>query len=435
MKEIKINKTNEILYFEKLNNGLEIYILPNKYQKNYYITFTTKFGSINTEFKTSDEKTFKKVPNGIAHYLEHLMFNMEDGTAFDYFSKLGSSVNAYTTYNLTCYEVFSSTYFKENLNYLLDYVQTPYFTNELVNNERGIITEEIKMYDNNPNTELTYSSYKNIFVNDNRKYLISGTINDIKKINKDNIYDCYNTFYNPSNMFIIITGNVNPYEAVGIIESNQNNKSFKNVNIINKEIIELNKINKEYEEIQMNVETNKISISYKIPRKLFKKINIPNIELNNYISIIFNILFGNTSILQDKLISSKIIQNGININKTFTKDYIIVSITTETDYPDTFIRYVEETIKNISIDEETLNRKLKVYKSNYILHFDDIELTNSNIQDNIIEYGNFIDNYMDIYEKINIKTINEIGSNIKNIKNSILIIKPKKNNKTLNSTN
>ena len=425
MKEIKINKTNETLYYEKLNNGLEVYIVPNKFQKNFYITFTTKFGSINTEFKTSKDKTFKKVPNGIAHYLEHLMFNMEDGTAFDYFSKLGSSVNAYTTYNLTCYEVYSSTYFKENLNYLLDYVQTPYFTNELVNNERGIITEEIKMYDNNPNTELTYSAFKNIFVNDNRKYLISGSKEDIKKITKENLYDCYNTFYNPNNMFIIITGNVNPYETIGIIENNQNKKEFNNVNIMNKEITEPNKINKKYEEIKMNVETNKINISYKIPRKLFKKLNLSNIELNSYISILFNILFGSTSLLQDKLISSKVIQNGINVNKTFTKDFIIVCITTETDYPDTLIRYVEETINNIKIEEETLNRKLKVYKSNYILHFDDIELVNSNIQDNIIEYGNFINDYMDIYEKINVKTINDIASSLKNIKRSILIIKPK----------
>ena len=425
MKEIKINKTNETLYYEKLNNGLEVYIVPNKFQKNFYITFTTKFGSINTEFKTSNDKTFKKVPNGIAHYLEHLMFNMEDGTAFDYFSKLGSSVNAYTTYNLTCYEVYSSTYFKENLNYLLDYVQTPYFTNELVNNERGIITEEIKMYDNNPNTELTYSAFKNIFVNDNRKYLISGSKEDIKRITKENLYDCYNTFYNPNNMFIIITGNVNPYETIGIIENNQNKKEFNNVNIMNKEITEPNKINKKYEEIKMNVETNKINISYKIPRKLFKKLNLSNIELNSYISILFNILFGSTSLLQDKLISSKVIQNGININKTFTKDFIIICITTETDYPDTLIRYVEETINNIKIEEETLNRKLKVYKSNYILHFDDIELVNSNIQDNIIEYGNFINDYMDIYEKINVKTINDIASSLKNIKRSILIIKPK----------
>lgn len=425
MKEIKINKTNETLYYEKLDNGLEIYVVPNLYQKNFYITFTTKFGSINTEFKTKDEKVFKKVPNGIAHYLEHLMFNMEDGTAFDYFSKLGSSVNAFTTYDLTCYEVYSSTYFKENLEYLLDYVQTPYFTNELINNERGIISEEIKMYDNNPNTELTYSAYKNIFVNDNRKYLISGTIDDIKKINKDNLYDCYNAFYNPNNMFVVITGNVNPYEAIGIIENNQNKKQFNNVIINNKEINEVNKVNKDYEEKKMNVETNKLNVSYKIPRKIFKKLNLSDLELNSYTSILFNILFGSTSNIQDKLISSKIIQNGINVNKTFTKDFIIISITSETDYPDTLIRYIRETINNIIIEEETLERKLKVYKSNYILHFDDIELVNSNIQDNIILYDKFIDDYMDLYDKINIKTINEIGKCLKNIKESILVIKPK----------
>lgn len=425
MKEIKINKTNEIMYYEKLNNGLEVYIVPNVYQKNFYITFTTKFGSINTEFKIKEEKTFKKVPNGIAHYLEHLMFNMEDGTAFDYFSKLGSSVNAFTTYDLTCYEVYSSTYFKENLEYLLDYVQTPYFTNELVNNERGIISEEIKMYDNNPNTELTYSAYKNIFVNDNRKYLISGTIDDIKKINKDNLYDCYNAFYNPNNMFVVITGNVNPYEAIGIIENNQNKKEFNNIIISNKEINEVNKVNKVYEEKEMNVETNKLNVSYKISRKLFKKLNLTDIELNSYISILFNILFGNTSSLQDKLISSKIIQNGINVNKTFTKDFIVVSITSETDYPDTLVRYIRETMNNIFIEKDTLDRKLKVYKSNYLLHFDDIELVNSNIQDSILLYGKFIDNYMDLYDKINTRVINEVGKYLKNIKESILVIKPK----------
>lgn len=425
MKEIKINKTNEIMYYEKLNNDLEVYIVPNVYQKNFYITFTTKFGSINTEFKIKEEKTFKKVPNGIAHYLEHLMFNMEDGTAFDYFSKLGSSVNAFTTYDLTCYEVYSSTYFKENLEYLLDYVQTPYFTNELVNNERGIISEEIKMYDNNPNTELTYSAYKNIFVNDNRKYLISGTIDDIKKINKDILYDCYNAFYNPNNMFVVITGNVNPYEAIGIIENNQNKKEFNNIIISNKEINEVNKVNKVYEEKEMNVETNKLNVSYKISRKLFKKLNLTDIELNSYISILFNILFGNTSSLQDKLISSKIIQNGINVNKTFTKDFIVVSITSETDYPDTLVRYIRETMNNIFIEKDTLDRKLKVYKSNYLLHFDDIELVNSNIQDSILLYGKFIDNYMDLYDKINTRVINEVGKYLKNIKESILVIKPK----------
>lgn len=425
MKKITINQTNEMLYYEKLNNGLEVYIVPNKNQKNFYITYNTKFGSINTEFKTSTDKSFKKVPNGIAHYLEHLMFNMENGTAFDFYSKLGSSINAFTTYNLTCYEVYSSTYFKENLNYLLEYVETPYFTNELVNNERGIITEEIKMYDNNPNTELTYSSYKNIFINDKRKNLISGTVEDIKKITKENLLDCYNTFYNPNNMFIVITGNVNPEEAIAIIEKRENERPIKNINIIKKEITEPKKVNKKYEEIKMNVETNKVNISYKIPKKQFNKLNVTSIDLNIYISIIFNLLFGSTSIIQEKLISSKIIQNGININKTFTKDYIIVSLTTETDYVDTFIKLVQETLDNIKIDSCDLDRKLKVYKSNYILHFDEIELVNNNIQDNIIEYNKFINDYMDIYDNINIDILNKVIDTLKTKEESILVIKPK----------
>lgn len=425
MKKITINQTNEILYYEKLNNGLEVYIVPNKNQKNFYITYNTKFGSINTEFKTSTDKSYKKVPNGIAHYLEHLMFNMENGTAFDFYSKLGSSINAFTTYNLTCYEVYSSTYFKENLNYLLEYVETPYFTNELVNNERGIITEEIKMYDNNPNTELTYSSYKNIFINDKRKNLISGTVEDIKKITKENLLNCYNTFYNPNNMFIVITGNVNPEEAIAIIEKRENERPIKNINIIKKEITEPKKVNKKYEEIKMNVETNKVNISYKIPKKQFNKLNVTSIDLNIYISIIFNLLFGSTSIIQEKLISSKIIQNGININKTFTKDYIIVSLTTETDYVDTFIKLVQETLDNIKIDSCDLDRKLKVYKSNYILHFDEIELVNNNIQDNIIEYNKFINDYMDIYDNINIDILNKVIDTLKTKEESILVIKPK----------
>ena len=231
MKKIKIEKTNEYLYYKKFDNGLELYVLPNINQKNFYITYSTKFGSCNTEFKVNNN--YITVPHGIAHYIEHLKFNLKNGSAFDFFSKLGSSVNAFTSYDVTCYEVFSSTYFKENLNYLLDYVNTPYFTKELVNNERGIITEEIRMYESNPNTELTYKAYKNLFVNDLRKNYISGNIDDIKKINVDNILDCYNTFYNPNNMFIIITGNVNPYEALAIIEENMKSKEYNNVEINN----------------------------------------------------------------------------------------------------------------------------------------------------------------------------------------------------------
>jgi len=424
MKKIKIDKTSEVLYYKKLNNGLELYVLPNINQKNFYITYSTKFGSINTEFKANNSSSFTKVPNGIAHYLEHLMFNMENGSAFDYFSKLGSSVNAFTSYNVTCYEVFSSTYFKENLEYLLDYVGTPYFTKESVNNERGIIEEEISMYENNPNSELVYKAYNNIFVNDKHSELISGKKEDIKKITIDNLYECYNTFYNPNNMFIIITGNVNPYEALAIIEENMSKKEYNNPTIINKSFNEPIKVKTEYEEKYMNVEINKVNISFKIPKKNFKCLGLSDIELEIYIGLLFNILFGSTSILQDKLITSKIVSNGINISKTFTKDYIVVSLLSDTEYVETYINMVRDTMKNIKISESELERKLKVYKSNYILHFDDIELVNNNIQDNILMHGKVVNNYLNIYENINIDKLNEVIKRIKNKSESILVIKP-----------
>ena len=424
MEKIKISGVNEELYYHKLNNGLELFVVPNTNQKNYYITYNTKFGSNDTTFKSNNDTSYITVPNGIAHYMEHLMFNMEDGDAFQFFSKLGASVNAFTTYDLTCYEVYSSTYFKENLNYLLDYVGTPYFNKKMIDNELGIISEEIDMYKNNPNTELTFATYRNIFINDNRRYLISGEKEDIKKITVDDIMNCYNTFYNPNNMFVVITGNVNPYEALAIIEENQKDKKFNNVYFNRKNINEPLKVKESYFVKEMNVEINKVSVTYKIPKKNFKKLNLSDEELYTYIEVLFDILFGSSSDINEKLLSGKIVPNGINVNKTYTKDHIVVSLMTDSVYTETLINMISETMKNIKVNECDLERKIKVLKSNYILHFDNIESVNNEIQDSIINFNKFIDNNMDIYDSLNIDKMNELIKCLKVRSESVLIIKP-----------
>ena len=424
MEKIKISGVNEELYYHKLNNGLELFVVPNTNQKNYYITYNTKFGSNDTTFKSNNDTSYITVPNGIAHYMEHLMFNMEDGDAFQFFSKLGASVNAFTTYDLTCYEVYSSTYFKENLNYLLDYVGTPYFNKKMIDNELGIISEEIDMYKNNPNTELTFATYRNIFINDNRRYLISGEKEDIKKITVDDIMNCYNTFYNPNNMFVVITGNVNPYEALAIIEENQKDKKFNNVYFNRKNINEPLKVKESYFVKEMNVEINKVSVTYKIPKKNFKKLNLSDEELYTYIEVLFDILFGSSSDINEKLLSGKILPNSLNVNKTYTKDHIVVSLMTDSVYTETLINMISETMKNIKVNECDLERKIKVLKSNYILHFDNIESVNNEIQDSIINFNKFIDNNMDIYDSLNIDKMNELIKCLKVRSESVLIIKP-----------
>lgn len=424
MEKIKISEVNEELYYHKLNNGLELFVVPNTNQKNYYITYNTKFGSNDTTFKSNNDTSYITVPNGIAHYMEHLMFNMEDGDAFQFFSKLGASVNAFTTYDLTCYEVYSSTYFKENLNYLLDYVGTPYFNKKMIDNELGIISEEIDMYKNNPNTELTFATYRNVFINDNRRYLISGEKEDIKKITVDDIMNCYNTFYNPNNMFVVITGNVNPYEALAIIEENQKDKKFNNVYFNRKNINEPLKVKESYFVKEMNVEINKVSVTYKIPKKNFKKLNLSDEELYTYIEVLFDILFGSSSDINEKLLSGKILPNSLNVNKTYTKDHIVVSLMTDSVYTETLINMISETMKNIKVNDCDLERKIKVLKSNYILHFDNIESVNNEIQDSIINFNKFIDNNMDIYDSLNINKMNELIKCLKVRSESVLIIKP-----------
>ena len=155
MNKIEILGAKETLYVEHLDNGLDIYMVPKTSVKNFYITLNVKYGSIYTNYKYNGQSYNN--PKGIAHYLEHLMFNMPEGDAFEKFNNLGSSANAYTSNEVTCYEVFSNSKFKENLSYLLKMVYTPHFTKELVNKERGIITEEIKMYEDDPATVLFHN--------------------------------------------------------------------------------------------------------------------------------------------------------------------------------------------------------------------------------------------------------------------------------------
>ena len=423
MNKIAIKGIEEVIYHETLSNGLNVYLLPNTNVKNFYITFNTHFGSMYTEFKCGNDKSYTKVPNGIAHYLEHLMFNMPDGSAFDYFSRLGSSVNAYTTYDLTCYEVYASKYFKENLNYLLDYVQTPYFTKEMINNERGIITEEIKMYNNNPNTELIWAMNQNMFIKDKRKNLISGTEEDIKKITIKDIETCYNAFYHPANMFVVITGNFNPEEALAIISENQSSKQFpKYIAPTIKKITEPKYIAEEKIIKEMNVETNKVNIGIKIPLKTLLSTKIPVPRLRTYIHLINQVKFGSSSLLKERLVSGGIIINGMGVRTTYTNEYLLINIITETEYPERFVDIIKEEIKHIRISKEELNRKSRTFISNYILHYDDIESVNYDIQSDIIEFNEIINNMLTVYEELNILELNKLINVLKLNTVSVLII-------------
>ena len=222
MKKIVMNKIDETIYYEKLENGMDVYLYSKDNWNNNYVTFTTRFGSIYNEFVPIDKDKMIKVPYGVAHFLEHKVFAQEeDPQPETFFASSGTICNAYTTFKNTTYLFSGPNELKKNINYLLDYVQSPYFTEDNVESEKGIITQEIHMCDDNISDVMYEHIRKNVFHNNNFKDSVIGTVQDINKITKDTLYTCYNTFYHPSNMFLVVCGNFKKEEILNAIIENQ----------------------------------------------------------------------------------------------------------------------------------------------------------------------------------------------------------------------
>lgn len=220
MKEIVFEQLNEKLYHETLANGLEVYILPKQGFNKTYATFTTKYGSIDNHFIPLDGGEPLKVPDGIAHFLEHKMFEDEDGDVFQLFSKQGASANAFTSFTRTAYLFSSTSEVDKNLETLLDFVQHPYFTEKSVEKEKGIIGQEITMYDDNPDWRVYFGIIENMYENHPVRIDIAGTVELIDKITKDLLYKCYETFYHPKNMVLFVIGSLQPDEIIKLVKTN-----------------------------------------------------------------------------------------------------------------------------------------------------------------------------------------------------------------------
>lgn len=206
IKEIKSEALSERYYKIKHDSGLTIYVYPKEGYSSTYAIFGTKYGSVNNTFKVDNGETVS-VPDGIAHYLEHKLFESEDGDAFSRYAKTGANANAYTSFDKTCYLFSCTDNFEESLEILLDFVQSPYFTKETVAKEQGIIGQEIKMYDDSPNWRVMFNMLMNMYHNHPVRIDIAGTVESIAKITPEYLYTCYNTYYNLNNMVLCVAGN------------------------------------------------------------------------------------------------------------------------------------------------------------------------------------------------------------------------------------
>ena len=407
MKEIKLTDVDEVIYYDVCDNGLPIYMWPNNKVNSFYITLTARYGSIHTKFKLNNKSKVYEVPSGSAHYLEHVKFNEPDGTtAHEYFAKLGSDVNAFTVPDYTTYQVFASTEFEKNLNHLLDYVMTSCITKKLVNKERGIITEEANMGQDNPYQKLMYSFYRNIFKNLNYRIETIGTLEDIKKINEKDLQLIFDTFYHPQNMILVITGNFNPYEAAAMVKENQKKKEFlpyRKPEFVGEK--EPTQVVKKYEEITGNIGEHKIKVGLKLLDSRFKMKD--KIKLRIILRMIMNINFGVTSEFRNELLEKELI-TSLNSLVYFFQNYLIIDVTSQTKYPEEVTKKIVAKLENLDVTEETISRRIKANIANLILDYDDIEYVNSNIVNALIYDGKITNSYKKIYESITMEDVNKV---------------------------
>lgn len=218
LEKITSERVQDSYYQIKHPSGLRIFIYPKEGSNSAYAVFGTRYGSIDTSFQRSDEKEVSTVPEGIAHFLEHKLFESEDGDAFARYAKTGASANAYTSFDTTCYLFSCTDQTYESLEILLDFVQSPYFTEQTVQKEQGIIGQEIRMYDDDPNWRVMFNLLGALYHTHPVKIDIAGTVESIAEITPDYLYRCYHTFYNLNNMALCVAGNIDPEKVMEVCD-------------------------------------------------------------------------------------------------------------------------------------------------------------------------------------------------------------------------
>lgn len=412
MNKITLNNLDIDIYHEYLDNGLNVYVIPKNDVNNIYATFTTNYGSNEVEFVPLGEKKMVKVPLGIAHFLEHKMFEQEDvKDPFAFFGERGSDANANTNNFKTTYLFSGPEFFEDNMNYLLDYVQSPYFTDENVEKEKGIIEQEIKMYQDDPYTMMYERLLKNSLINNPMKDPIIGTIESVKSITKEELYTCYNTFYHPANMFVVVSGNVDPEKTIKLIEENQKKKEFEDFNKIKvKEYKEPDKIEKAKETLNLNVTIPKLCLSYKINISKIK--GVSERKVKTYLSIFFDLKFGMTSLLNEELREKDIITDSLGGDAIDVKSHVFYTVCGETNRKDELLEALMNSMEDLSINEDELERKKKVYLSSLIYMTDNIFRLNHKVMNDINKYGEVIENNYEEIKSLNIMEMRKVLNSV-----------------------
>ena len=361
MNKTEYEQINETLYHEVLPNGLTVYLLPkNDYHKTYGL-FSTNYGSIDNEFIPYGEKEKVKVPDGIAHFLEHKLFEKEDGDVFQLFGKQGASANAFTSFTKTSYLLSTTDQVEKNLTTLIDFVQAPYFTEETVNKEKGIIGQEIQMYEDDPNWRMFFGILNNLYPTHPLHIDIAGTVESIDKITAQDLYTCYRTFYQPSNMVLFVVGKMEPEKLMKLIRENQEAKNFPPKQEIVRYFPENTKEIIKQSALEAAITRDKFVLGIKGLDTLPQE----GTELLRYktaINLLFQMILGNTSRNYLAMYNQGIIDDSFGFEFSLDREFHFADFSGDTDEPEKAAEKVKEIILGFADDPEVSETNLDLLK-------------------------------------------------------------------------
>lgn len=408
---IESRELNEKMYVGTHESGLGVFVVPKRGCTKKYATFAAKCGSVNNCFVPLGESEPFSIPDGVAHFLEHKMFEQSDGSnAFDLFAKYGANANAYTSFNYTCYLFSCTQNFNESFRHLLNYVQQPYFTDENVEKEQGIIAQEIRMYDDDGSWKAMFNLLKALYHENPVRIDIAGTVESIAEINKDILYKCYNTFYNPSNMVVCVVGDVDVDEVFRAVdESVTPGKMSGEVKNIFKP---------EPKSVCTPKITAESSVSIPIFDMGFKDNNLKFgdelLRREIAVDIISAIIAGRSSELFAGMYADGIINDSFGVDNTIEPQFANAVFCGESDNPDEVVRRISARIAQIcekGIDRAKFESVKRAYYGNYLRGFNNVQTIGTLVTRYILN-GINIFNFTKIFDTVTPEYATEVLNEI-----------------------
>ena len=336
----------ETVYSYVCDSGLKVTVIPKTGFNKTYALFATNFGSVDSHFIVNGKDV--QIPNGVAHFLEHKMFEQKDGSdAFAEFSKYGARANAFTSFDMTAYLFSASDNFEACLRHLLSFVSSPYFTDANVAKEQGIIAQEIKMYDDDPSWTVFFNMLRSLYVEHPIKIDIAGSVESISNITKEILYECYNAYYNPKNMMLCVVGNAEPESVFDIADQIVQKTEYEVGNTV---------FPKEGEGIAAPLRKQKMDVSLPLFSIGFKeKVYENQYDYDALYSVVLEIMFGKSSKLYNDLYTKGLV-TSLSYSYNFGKRYAFTEISGESPDPETVYSAILKCIEKFKKDGFSQNQ-------------------------------------------------------------------------------